>query len=255
MENLFANFDENTIEEKNSGSSFLNTAGLHLNGELVSIEYKSEISKSSNKPYEAAVIKVRSEDGEERELSLFIPTKDSIFPRDMWIDGKNTGVKEEFEVAKKRTLNDFNQKLLAPIASQLPIEKVKAQTQNCKSYKDMITIIGKLLKAVQDNKMSKSVNFILLFANNTNKQSSNLLIPELNCINGKTVWMEATEFNEDGTIKPAGISIAKKVLTGKDKYWSLEEKYPYNKTSSDNTMGGSSTDSTSKTEEDDDLPF
>jgi hypothetical protein len=247
---MFQNFSNNQVETK-TGGNFFNQAGIFQNAEVTKIEYEAATSKAGN-PYEALLIGVKTEDGLEKDFRVFVPNSNSIFQNNIYVDGK-IDRQETVEEATNRIVGEFNQKLFAVMVSQVPEEIVKAQTANCNSFKNLIETCSNLYSKVLSSKKQSKVNFITLFQNNNNKSTSNLVIPDMNKIAGVNVWIEKTEFNEDGTVKPSNIKVPNRILEGKDKTFSLEEKYPYvQNTDNNDTLGNSM--NTSSTE-DDDLPF
>lgn len=241
------NFENNSIEEK--GGSFLNEAGVHLEGKLIDITYEKETSKSGNN-YECAVFKVETKDGASRELRVFTPNEKSIFERDIYKDGKVIG-KETKEQAINRTVSEFTQKLFAAVATEFEPAKIKQATANCVTAEQLIRKCSEILnhKKLAER---KPVNFILLFLNSSSKKTSNLVIPDSNLIGGVNVWIEASEYDAEGKLLPSNIKVTKKVAEGKHNSFDIRERFPYNggNSSTSDDLGNNNSADT-----DDDLPF
>lgn len=199
-------FDNVKPAEKN----YLREAGVHENAKFLGLSY------DATEQYEYFDIEIETADGRYFRERTFGPSKEKVFPKDIWQGGKKIGT-ETIDQAYDRVQHEINTKLFYLANCFCSKDVLQDKVSKVKSLKELVEAVNKAI-----GEPSNNVNFLTIWKNKETTRKSNLIIAD------KIKWVEKHMEGKKPSIQLSKWQIAN----------NLVEKYPYvaNNTGTNETL-------------------
>lgn len=198
-------FDFSNVAEQKKG--YLRQAGVQQNAKFIGLTY------TATEAWEGMDIELETEDGKVFTERTFGPNIDKVFPKAKWEAGKQIGTETKQE-AFNRVSDEIAAKVFYLAACFVDKDVLKEKIRNCNGLKELVDRVNSVISTFGTE---RTVNFLTIWKNSESKQRSNLIIAD------KVRWIEPTEFNAEGAVKPATIKLTSYQLNN-----NMTEKFPYN---------------------------
>lgn len=198
------NFRFEEISKENT-TRYLRSAGVHT-GNFIALEYVNQ-----DAAWEGFDITLLTTTGETYRDRTFGANKDKSFPKNKYEKGVVVGM-ETIEEAYQRVQDDIAKKLFYLTKCFVEPEVI---LNKLKGASDLRTVIEKLNQLLSGADTTGLVNFLTIWKNNKNKQSSTLITPP-------GLWIEKATINADGSVAISNIKPTKYQIAN-----NMTEEFPF----------------------------